>query len=251
MSNKEKRIPTLDGTGMSGNELYSVWYGMMSRCYDPKSSNYRRYGARGISVHLPWHCAKVFIEEFGPRPSKDLQIDRINNDGNYEPGNVRWATRNQNMRNQSITNMVQYNGEKRPRQDVAELLGMNMGTLRYRIIRGERDPFRPVRQGTHNRKDGLGKPPHKPQAIDGIWTVARFPNGNYGSGGRRDDPDYQGCEIWEIQADSREEALKKAKQKRKWAKEKAEMKHLHAYSRQRARRAAKAASHNTQGEKNV
>jgi hypothetical protein len=103
------RIPAMnEATRMRGRRssqkhpLYGTWRGMMTRCYDRRHTWYQRYGGRGIEVWQPWHVMAVFgadIERYlGPRPS-GMTLDRIDNDGNYEPGNVRWATRSQQMRN--------------------------------------------------------------------------------------------------------------------------------------------------------
>lgn len=136
-------LPSLRSDGQSYHELYAVWMGMMRRCYDVTCPKYMRYGGRGISVHLPWHSAKTFIEQVGPRPSKDLQIDRINNDGNYEPGNVRWATRTENIRNRSITYLVMYKGKMTPIAEVVMETGISRSTLQSRIQNGDVDIFRP------------------------------------------------------------------------------------------------------------
>lgn len=80
--------------GLSGHPHYSRWRNMMSRCHDPRNSHYEYYGARGISVCPEWHNPRAFAayleETLGPRP-EGCSLDRIDNDGNYEPGNIRWA----------------------------------------------------------------------------------------------------------------------------------------------------------------
>lgn len=73
---------------------YKSWRAMLSRCENPKAAGYDRYGKRGISVCARWHDFSAFLADMGLKPSPKHSIDRFpNNDGNYEPGNCRWATR--------------------------------------------------------------------------------------------------------------------------------------------------------------
>jgi hypothetical protein len=78
------------------------WKAMLRRCEYPRDTNYRNYGARGISVCERWHDYDLYAADIlaliGPRP-EGMTLDRINNDGNYEPGNVRWATARQQVLN--------------------------------------------------------------------------------------------------------------------------------------------------------
>lgn len=82
--------------------LFTAWREMLYRCENPKCPAYSNYGGRGISACERWHDFAAFAEDItrllGPRPD-GLTLDRIGNDGNYEPGNVRWATRAQQNQN--------------------------------------------------------------------------------------------------------------------------------------------------------
>lgn len=85
-----------------GHPLYKTWWHIMQRCYDRECIMYRWYGGRGIDVYEPWHEFREFaediLEDLGPKP-KGCQLDRIDNDMGYWPGNLRWASSRQNSNN--------------------------------------------------------------------------------------------------------------------------------------------------------
>lgn len=86
--------------GMAESSEYHIWCTMKARCGNPKHPQYDDYGGRGIKVHPAWIASfEAFYEHLGPRPSTRHSVDRINNDGSYEPGNVRWATYSEQARN--------------------------------------------------------------------------------------------------------------------------------------------------------
>jgi hypothetical protein len=89
--------------GLHDHPLYATHKAMMQRCYRPDHHAYAYYGGRGIEVCDRWHDVRLFIEDIerdlGPRPD-GMTLDRINNNGNYEPGNVRWATHSEQTLNQ-------------------------------------------------------------------------------------------------------------------------------------------------------
>jgi hypothetical protein len=111
---------------------------MIDRCNNPNHRHWHRYGGRGISVCGRWRNSfQDFIADMGPRPSLKHSIDRFpNKDGNYEPGNCRWATQTQQMRNASINRMIVYQGETLCLAEWAERLGMNKMTLQGRLDTG-------------------------------------------------------------------------------------------------------------------
>jgi hypothetical protein len=78
---------------------FMAYRGAENRCTNPNSDNWERYGGRGIK--FLFESFEAFMDEIGPKPSPELQLDRINNDGNYEPGNVRWATALENTHNRA------------------------------------------------------------------------------------------------------------------------------------------------------
>lgn len=83
-----------------GNNVYRVYAGMIQRCHNPKTPAYKNYGARGVQVAEPWRKSfEAFLADVGERPSRAHSLDRVNPFGNYEPGNVRWATNKEQMNN--------------------------------------------------------------------------------------------------------------------------------------------------------
>ena len=86
--------------GKFGTKIYRVWTGMKSRCYYEKDENYINYGARGIKVCERWKNSFInFYEDMGDKPFLNAQLDRIDNDGDYEPSNCRWVTPSENCLN--------------------------------------------------------------------------------------------------------------------------------------------------------
>jgi hypothetical protein len=84
--------------GMSYTSTFKIWSGILARCLNPKIKCWKYYGGRGIKVCKRWLSFENFLEDMGIRPQK-LTIDRIDNDGNYEPGNCRWVTTKENNSN--------------------------------------------------------------------------------------------------------------------------------------------------------
>lgn len=97
---------------LSDTPEYFVWASMVQRCHNENDQFYHKYGGAGITVYKKWRKDfAAFIAHMGMRPSRLHSIDRINNDGNYCPGNVRWATRKQQQRNRRTNRYVKHNGK--------------------------------------------------------------------------------------------------------------------------------------------
>lgn len=112
---------------------YKIWQGMLKRC---RPSGPRRYAGRGITVCERWRSFDSFYADMGPRPSPNYSIDRINNDGHYEPGNCRWATEKQQKRNFSKNKILIHDGLSLPLIEWCERTGLSEKTLRHRVERG-------------------------------------------------------------------------------------------------------------------
>lgn len=114
---------------------YKCWQQMRKRCENPKSQFYKDYGGRGIRVCDRWHIFENFLEDMGCRPSSEHSIDRHpDTNGNYEPGNCRWATDIEQANNRRDTPMIEYQGRTQSIADWARELGVKYWSLRNRII---------------------------------------------------------------------------------------------------------------------
>jgi hypothetical protein len=117
--------------------LLNVWRNMMDRCYRQTHKHYKNWGGRGISVCEEWHDANQFVEwgrcnGYAP----NLTIDRINNDGNYEPTNCRWATKKEQGNNRRDCRMIMFNGETKTVTEWSEIVGIDSAAIRHRIKAG-------------------------------------------------------------------------------------------------------------------
>jgi hypothetical protein len=116
---------------------YSSYRNMLCRCEQPTTPNYSRYGGRGIAVCERWRSDFwAFREDMGPRPSSKHSIDRINGNGDYEPGNCRWATRREQGRNTQSNRLVEVGGKAVTLAEAAEKAPVPYNTVLYRLKRG-------------------------------------------------------------------------------------------------------------------
>jgi hypothetical protein len=120
--------------GMSYSDEYKIWHGMRTRCKNPNAIGFANYGAAGIIVCERWdNSFNAFYEDMGPRPSKDHSVDRINNEGNYEPGNCRWATGVEQSNNTSRNVFITHEGKTMTTAEFARLTGFTPLTV-YRWV---------------------------------------------------------------------------------------------------------------------
>lgn len=111
------------------------WRGVMARCFNEKHTAFHNYRGRGISVCQTWRTFENFLNDMGPRP-EGLTLDRVDNDGDYAPGNCRWATRKEQLRNTRVNQLVSYDDRLVTVAELAEIAGLNYQTVRNRLRSG-------------------------------------------------------------------------------------------------------------------
>lgn len=103
------------GASSGKTPTYRCWLGIKKRCCNLKEPAYYKYGGRGIIVCERWiNSFENFLADVGERPSSLHSLDRIDNDGNYEPGNVRWATSSEQARNRRSNHILSVGGVEKP-----------------------------------------------------------------------------------------------------------------------------------------
>ena len=128
------------GPGARHNAEYGAWLAMKARCARVRLRDYPNYGGRGITVCERWrHDFAAFLADMGPRPTPDHSVDRRDNDGNYEPGNCRWATRVEQGRNKRSNRILTVSGEARTATEWAQRFGVDVRTILRRISLGWHD----------------------------------------------------------------------------------------------------------------
>lgn len=122
--------------GFSQTIEFRVWKGMVRRCKNPKSANFKNYGGRGIKVCSRWLKFKNFLADMGKRPSLDYSIERKNNDGNYDPSNCVWATHSVQHNNRSDNHRLTLGEKTLTIAEWSKLLGIGPSTISNRIKAG-------------------------------------------------------------------------------------------------------------------
>lgn len=149
--------------GRHGTPEYEAWHSMLQRCQNPAAQNYRQYGGRGIGVFEEWQDFDAFFRYVGLRPSQHHSLDRYpDNDGNYEPGNVRWATGSEQQRNRRNNYLVTAFGRTEPLVCFVEN-ERHFNLARSRIARGW-DAERAI-----SEPRGLCGPKGKPWPASSFW----------------------------------------------------------------------------------
>lgn len=122
--------------GMKYTRVYKIWGGMKERCSErAKEKDRINYFSRGIRVCDRWLKFENFLSDMGDPPN-EMQLDRINNDGNYEPENCRWATREQQGRNKRTNRYIEFRGERKLAIIWAQEMNIEISKLWKRILSG-------------------------------------------------------------------------------------------------------------------
>jgi hypothetical protein len=114
---------------------WKTWMSMINRCTNRKHKHFADYGGRGIAISDRWMKFENFLEDMGERPQSKT-LDRIDNNGNYEPGNCRWATKKEQCNNSRANIIVYFRGERMTLAQAAEIVGVRYGTLYHRLCLG-------------------------------------------------------------------------------------------------------------------
>lgn len=165
-----------DGRNKATKE-YSTWSGMKGRCLNKKDTRYFDYGGRGISICREWiDSFESFLSDMGVAPSADHQIDRIDNNGNYEPDNCKWASRTENSNNKRNNYNLTINGETKTLANWEKFSGINQSTIKRRVTREwSSDKLLLPVSGTGNRAKKVSTP-------DGLFDSVKKAALHYGMG---------------------------------------------------------------------
>jgi hypothetical protein len=128
--------------GRSKNDLtYTSYMHMLGRCTNPKNKDYENYGKRGITVCEAWQeCFEAFLMSNGPCPGPGHTIDRIETNGNYEPGNTKWSTKTEQSRNRRNNLVIELNGETKVLSEWLEYYKVEKPNTVYKQISRGKDP---------------------------------------------------------------------------------------------------------------
>ncbi len=165
------RIESILTHGLSTNPHYGRWRGMIERCENEKCASYKNYGGRGISVCEEWRDVRNFLKDMEPNYFEGAELDRIDNDGNYEPENVRWATRKANCGNRRTTRNIKFNGVVKPLSHWAAAAGINNSSMTDRIDSESRTLEQALTDPKGTRRHKSTRKEKKPKTDRKIRTV--------------------------------------------------------------------------------
>jgi len=121
--------------GLSSTLEYKTWQMMLQRCTNPSDKAFKNYGARGITVCDRWRTFHNFITDMGMKPKGRYSIDRVDNNGNYTPDNCIWATDYQQANNKRDVRKFIIEGEELSMPEISRKYGINVKTLRFRLLK--------------------------------------------------------------------------------------------------------------------
>ena len=123
--------------GMSYSKEHSTWSKIKSRCNNPKNKAFKNYGGRGIKVCKRWQKSFIlFLKDMGMAPTRKHSIDRIDNNGDYRPGNCRWATAKEQGNNTRLNHLIEFKGQKKTLMEWSEIIGFHYKRAHKRIFAG-------------------------------------------------------------------------------------------------------------------
>lgn len=122
--------------GMTKTKEHNAWCSMRRRCLDPKNKFFKDYGGRGIKIYEPWITSfEDFYAHIGPCPDKKFSVDRIDVNGDYAPGNVRWASYKTQANNTRKNFRIEFRGEIKTPSEWSEILNIDPKTIYQRLYR--------------------------------------------------------------------------------------------------------------------
>lgn len=121
--------------GKFGTRIHKIWDGMIQRCHNPKSRDFKNWGARGITVSDRWRRFENFYADMGDAPT-DRSLDRIDNNKGYSKENCRWATWKMQHRNRRNNRFLEYRGQSKTMAEWIEITGIKKATFEWRIHNG-------------------------------------------------------------------------------------------------------------------
>lgn len=133
---KETVTRTSTKHGLHGSRVYQIWADMRRRCQTPSCGSYEEYGRRGIKVCQRWERFVLFLEDMGHPPTDKHELDRVDNNGHYEPDNCRWATEKTQARNRRSNRILDFQGESMAVVQWSEKLGISQSVINSRLRNG-------------------------------------------------------------------------------------------------------------------